>query len=209
MGIGVLRPRMLFSMEFDPLTHGVMWSLLANVTAYVVVSLDAPAHRHRARAGDKLRGARHPAGPRHGFPAVAHRGHRRAAGGQRSPAISVPTGRAPPSRSFRAQQRRIGSPAGQEADVRLFRFAEHLLASAVGVASARLVIALMLERHSTHARGAMRLLDDASAAIQHNRDLLQSAIDNVDQGIAVFEPGHDADLLEQPRSRTSWRSAAS
>ncbi|WP_373503060.1 NahK/ErcS family hybrid sensor histidine kinase/response regulator, partial [Aestuariivirga sp.] len=74
-------------------------------------------------------------------------------------------------------------------DVRLIRFAEHLLASAVGVASARLVIALMLERHSTHARGAMKLLDDASAAIQHNRDLLQSAIDNVDQGLAVFEPG--------------------
>mgnify|MGYP001809596549 CR=1 FL=1 len=56
-------------------------------------------------------------------------------------------------------------------------------------ARARLVIALMLERHSSHARGAMRLLDDASAAIQHNRDLLQSAIDNVDQGLAVFEPG--------------------
>ena len=33
----------------------------------------------------------------------------------------------------------------------------------------------------------MRLLDDASAAIQHNRDLLQSAIDNVEQGIAVFD----------------------
>ncbi|OYU72767.1 MAG: hybrid sensor histidine kinase/response regulator, partial [Alphaproteobacteria bacterium PA3] len=47
----------------------------------------------------------------------------------------------------------------------------------------------MLERHATHARGAMKLLDDASAAIQHNRDLLQAAIDNVDQGLAVFEPG--------------------
>jgi signal transduction histidine kinase len=34
----------------------------------------------------------------------------------------------------------------------------------------------------------MKLLDDASAAIQHNRDLLQSAIDNVGQGLAVFEP---------------------
>ena len=89
---------------------------------------------------------------------------------------------------FRAQQGQIGVKGG-EADVRLIRFAEHLLASAVGVASARLVIALMLERHSTHARGAMKLLDDASAAIQHNRDLLQSAIDNVDQGLAVFEPG--------------------
>ena len=48
-------------------------------------------------------------------------------------------------------------------------------------------MALLLERHSAHPRGAMRLLDDASAAIQHNRDLLQSAIDNVEQGIAVFD----------------------
>jgi hypothetical protein len=54
---------------------------------------------------------------------------------------------------FRAQQGQVGVKGG-EADVRLIRFAEHLLASAVGVASARLVIALMLERHSTHARGA-------------------------------------------------------
>jgi signal transduction histidine kinase/CheY-like chemotaxis protein len=89
---------------------------------------------------------------------------------------------------FRAQQGQVVVKGG-EADVRLIRFAEHLLASAVGVASARLVITLMLERHSTHARGAIKLLDDASAAIQHNRDLLQSAIDNVDQGLAVFEPG--------------------
>ena len=69
----------------------------------------------------------------------------------------------------------------------MLRFAEHLLASAVGVASSRLVMALLLERHSANPRGAMRLLDDASAAIQHNRDLLQSAIDNVGQGIAVFD----------------------
>jgi signal transduction histidine kinase len=34
----------------------------------------------------------------------------------------------------------------------------------------------------------MRLLDDATAAIQHNRDVLQSAIDNVGHGIAVFDP---------------------
>jgi signal transduction histidine kinase len=33
----------------------------------------------------------------------------------------------------------------------------------------------------------MKLLDDASAAIQYNRDLLQSALDNVRQGIAVFD----------------------
>ena len=74
-----------------------------------------------------------------------------------------------------------------EADIRMLRFAEHLLASAVGTASSRLVMGLLLERHSKNPRGAMKLLDDASAAIQYNRDLLQSAIDNVGQGIAVFD----------------------
>ena len=84
-------------------------------------------------------------------------------------------------------QRGVTQKPALEADVRMLRFAEHLLARAVGVASSRLVMALLLERHSAHPRGAMRLLDDASAAIQHNRDLLQSAIDNVEQGIAVFD----------------------
>ncbi|MFV2091625.1 MAG: NahK/ErcS family hybrid sensor histidine kinase/response regulator, partial [Hyphomicrobiales bacterium] len=73
------------------------------------------------------------------------------------------------------------------ADVGLLRFAERLLASAIGNASARLVLAILVERKALKPSGARRLLDDASQAIQYNRDLLQSAIDNVDQGISVFD----------------------
>ena len=36
-------------------------------------------------------------------------------------------------------------------------------------------------------QAALKLLDDASAAIQYNREILQSAIDHVQQGIAVFD----------------------
>ena len=36
-------------------------------------------------------------------------------------------------------------------------------------------------------KSALKLLDDASEAIQYNRDLLQSALDQVHQGIAVFD----------------------
>src|SRR4029078_3944095 len=46
---------------------------------------------------------------------------------------------------------------------------------------------LVTERSAPKRRGAVRLLDDASAAIQYNRDLLQSAIDHVKQGIAGFD----------------------
>ena len=47
-------------------------------------------------------------------------------------------------------------------------------------------MALLLERHAQGSRKAMQLLDDASTAIQASRNLLQSAIDNVPQGIAAF-----------------------
>ncbi|NNJ76494.1 MAG: hybrid sensor histidine kinase/response regulator, partial [Anderseniella sp.] len=60
-------------------------------------------------------------------------------------------------------------------------------ASAIGTASARVVMALLLQRGAGHTAGAMRLLDDASDAIVYNRDLLQSAIDHVEQGIVVFD----------------------
>ena len=73
------------------------------------------------------------------------------------------------------------------ADHELLKFAERLLASAIGTASARVVMALLLQRDGTTSSGAMRLLDDASDAIVYNRDLLQSAIDHVEQGIAVFD----------------------
>jgi signal transduction histidine kinase len=174
-------------MEFSPLTHGVIWSLLANVTAYVAGSLmRLPTPIERVQATSFVaRDIQSGSGTGFKLWRTAVTADRledtvaRYIGADRARAAFE---------GFRAQQGQIGTRGG-EADVRLIRFAEHLLASAVGVASARLVIALMLERHSTHARGAMRLLDDASAAIQHNRDLLQSAIDNVDQGLAVFEPG--------------------
>ena len=186
-GISLLKARALFTMEFNTLTHGVVWSLLANVTAYVAGSLTRlPTPIERVQATSFVTRDIQ-AGSGSGFKLwrTAVTSDRledtvaRYIGAERAHAAFE---------GFRAQQGQIGVKGG-EADVRLIRFAEHLLASAVGVASARLVIALMLERHSTHARGAMKLLDDASAAIQHNRDLLQSAIDNVDQGLAVFEPG--------------------
>jgi len=186
LGLGMLRPRMLLNMEFDALTHGVLWSMLANVAAYVGMSLTRlPSPIERVQAAGFL--ARDPqAGSGTGF-----RLWRTTVSAERLEATVaryIGTSRARAAFAEFQAQRGGEAPAGQEADIRLFRFAEHLLASAVGVASARLVIALMLERHSTHARGAMRLLDDASAAIQHNRDVLQSAIDNVGHGIAVFDP---------------------
>src|SRR5205807_5288827 len=78
-----------------------------------------------------------------------------------------------------------------EADFQLLRYAEHLLASAIGAASSRLVLSLLLRKRTVSTKAALKLLDDANAAIHYNREILQTALDQVRQGIAVF----DKDLL--------------
>ena len=44
-----------------------------------------------------------------------------------------------------------------EADIGILNFGEHLLASAIGPASSRLVMALLLERHAKGSRDAIQL----------------------------------------------------
>src|SRR5262249_13309036 len=73
-----------------------------------------------------------------------------------------------------------------EADFQLLRYAEHLLASAIGTASSRLVLSLLLRKRTVSTQAALKLLDDANAAIHYNREILQTALDHVRQGIAVF-----------------------
>jgi signal transduction histidine kinase len=73
------------------------------------------------------------------------------------------------------------------ADIHLLRFTEHLLASAIGAASSRLVLSLLLRRSDAGSHSALKLLDDASEALQYNRDLLQSALDQVRHGLSVFD----------------------
>ena len=86
-----------------------------------------------------------------------------------------------------AASRRISLDPKQEADFHLLRYAEHILASAIGAASSRLVLSLLLRKRTVSTKAALKLLDDANAAIQYNREILQTALDHVRQGIAVFD----------------------
>ena len=93
------------------------------------------------------------------------------------------------ARRSRASPRAAASASipSSEADIHLLRYAEHLLASAIGAASSRLVLSLLLRKRTVSTKAALKLLDDANAAIQYNREILQTALDHVRQGIAVFD----------------------
>jgi len=183
-GISLLRPQMLFNMSFEPLTHGVFWSLIFNIVAYISVSLLRPPEPIERLQATRFIDER-PSAPAHGLRpwrdtvnvADLHATVARYLGQERT------------TRCFEDYARRRGAPLSEEtvADIHWVRYSEKLLASAIGAASSRLVFSLALRRHDVGSTSALKLLDDASEAIQYNRDLLQQALDQVRQGIAVFD----------------------
>ncbi len=185
-GLGFLRPQALFYLQFEPLTHGVLWSLVANVGAYIFVSLlrvPEPIERMQAQ----IFGA---ADPPTAEPNPAFRLWRTAVTvGDLKHTVVRYLGSERAAHSFAEYEASRATPlvAEAEADISVLRFTEHLLTSAIGAASARLVLSLLLRRGNVSGQSALRLLDDASEALQYNRDLLQSALDQVRHGLGVFD----------------------
>ena len=183
-GIAALRPRALFGLSMDPLTHGVLWSLGMNLLAWVTVSLLT-----RPGASERMQAASFVAAEQPALSDSIRDWRSPVSIGQLQGTVARYLGEERTRRSFAEYAERHGlnlQPHG-EADIHLLRFAEHLLASAVGAASSRLVMALLLKQVGPDHGTTLRLLDDVSAAIRYNRGLLQSAIDHVRQGIGVFD----------------------
>ncbi len=185
-GLTALAPHALFYLNVEPLTNGVLWSFLANVLAFVTVSLlraPEPVERVQARVfvPQEL--------PRPPMPPSLRLWRTSVTVGelQRTVARYLGTERAERSFTAYAKDRDAAIAPDAEADIHLLRFTEHLLASAIGAASSRLVLSLLLRRGMAGSHTAMRLLDDASEALQYNRDLLQSALDQVRHGLSVFD----------------------
>ncbi|WP_417685080.1 NahK/ErcS family hybrid sensor histidine kinase/response regulator [Roseibium sp.] len=182
-GLEMLKPQSLLGIQTDPFIHGVAWSLLSNVFFFVLFSLTRqPEPAEKLQANIFV--------PADLAPAPSLRLWRTSVtGGDLQATIARYLGEERTGRSFNryARERGLKLDPDATADASLLRFSEQLLASAIGAASSRLVLSLMLKRHDPSTKGAVKLLDDASAAIQYNRDLLQTALDQVRQGIGVFD----------------------
>jgi signal transduction histidine kinase len=183
-GIALLRPQALIGLDLPPLAHGVIWSLLLNVLAYVVLSLGrAPTSIERLQADLFVPSDLAPIAP-------SFRLWRSSVTVEElTTTVSRYLGEERTRSSFDsyALSRGISIDPKGEADFQLLRYAEHLLASAIGAASSRLVLSLLLRKRTVSTKAALKLLDDANAAIHYNREILQTALDHVRQGIAVFD----------------------
>ena len=182
-GISVLRPQALFNFAFDPLTHGVFWSLAANVTALITFSISRPMHLIERLQADVFAPAERAAAP-----PVLRPFHADVTVEELKQTVARYLGQERADRSFDRLTREADRTLDPKApvDLHLLKFSEQLLASAIGAASSRLVLSILINRDNPSTRAAHRLLDDATEAIQYNRDLLQTVLDQMGQGVGVL-----------------------
>ena len=167
----------------DPLVNATLMSLLVNTAFFIIGSVTRNARPlERIQAGIFVK--------RQSRSQFATKGWKtRISVGDLKATISRYLGEERMERSFQTYQQNSGRKLEDEqpADMALIHFTEQLLGSAIGSSSARLVLSLILQKVEDASADTAWLLDQASEALQYNQDMLQTALSQMDQGIAVFD----------------------
>lgn len=167
----------------DSLVNATLLSLLVNCLAFVIGSLSRnPKPVERIQSGIFVK--RH---PRSQFATRGWKTH--VSVGDLKTAIARYLGEERMRRSFRSYEQAAGQKLADDspADMAFIHFSEQLLGSAIGSSSARLVLSLIMQKDVDTSADTAWLLDQASEALQYNQDMLQTALSQMDQGIAVFD----------------------
>ncbi|MEO1662195.1 MAG: PAS-domain containing protein [Pseudomonadota bacterium] len=195
---GWLDPHALLGMGFgDSLTHGVIWSLGLNIIWFVMLSVRTPE-----RLRDRIQ-------------AAAFVGEKTSTRGINAPA-QLMTRRVTPdglkalaSRFLSAQavahafdqfetDLQVETRGTEPADWQLVQRTERLLASALGASSARVVMSSAIAGADVALDDVLSILDQHTQAERFERHMLQSMLENIEQGVSVVD--HEQNLV-------AWNSA--
>lgn len=185
MGIYWLRPESLFGSRMDFLTHGVFFSLGANLILYIAVS-----NITRQRVIDRIQASAF-------IDSIDTRNTKSARPWMGSTSVGdlmslcerflepEPVDKAfsdyflhSNKESFRPDDR---------ASIEVIQFTERLLTGVLGASSARIVINSALQGKEIQISDVISIVDEASQVLEFNRALLQATIENVSQGISVVD----------------------
>jgi signal transduction histidine kinase len=172
LGAELFRPQELFGLTgLDEISHSMFWSMLANVGLYLGVSLAGrPGVAERSQATL--------------FVDVFRRTHGRervwrgsASAQELQPLVGRFLGPERAREAFLAyaRQRGSGSPEELGADADLVHFAEVQLAGAIGGASARVLVASVVQEEPPGIEEVMDILDEASQVRAYSRQLEQKS----------------------------------
>ena len=171
-GIELLRPQHFLGLSgLDEITHCLVWSLLANLGAYIGVSLQRVPNVREARQATLFVG---------GAEAAGIPGWRGSAGvADLLPLAGRFLGmeRAQEAFARHALQRGLRGIEELPADTLLVNFAETLLAGAIGSASARAMVASVVTEEPLGIDEVMNILDEASEVRAYTRELEQKSLE--------------------------------
>jgi len=169
-GTELLRPQQLFGLYgLDDITHCLFWSMLANIGCYIGVSLiKRPSAAEHGQATVFVDALNHPAA------APGSRFWRGSASVEDLLALLgrfLGPERARESFSAYARSRGAKSVEALAADANLVHYAESLLAGAIGSASARVMVASVVEEEPLGLDEVMNIIDEASQVLAYSRQL--------------------------------------
>jgi signal transduction histidine kinase len=166
-GLAFLKPYALFGLSgLDPVTHSLFWTMLANVGAFLGVSLltrQSPLERAQAALFvDAFR-----------FDDAAQIWRRTAHLPDLVSLAARFLGRERATAAFAgwARTRGVDPDTTMLADAEMVLFGERLLAGVVGAASARVLVSAVVEEEPLGIDEVMRILDETSRVIEANRQL--------------------------------------
>jgi len=164
-----LRPQALFGFDsLPPLTHGVFWSLGVNTLAFILVSIHftKQSSKHAEQAeGERLSNA-----------SLLHVTARFLGEEQAKLALLQHCNR-------HSQDFSPNKIANQDT----VSYAESLLAGIIGPSSAKHIMNLARQQAPNATTDTEQLLQKASDVLKFSRELLQTSIDNMSQGITVID----------------------
>ncbi len=174
-GIALLKPLALFGLSgLDQITHAMIWSMLANIGAYVGVSLAASPsvdeHRQASLFVDVFRQDGGASGARFWRGSASVR--------ELHNLLGRFLGAAGADEAFRdyAAARGKGWPQeALEADAELVHYVETQLAGAIGAASARVMVASVAKEEALSIEELRGVLDEASQVVIYSHRLEQKS----------------------------------
>jgi Na+/proline symporter/nitrogen-specific signal transduction histidine kinase len=173
-GIALLRPYALFGLEgLNDITHAMLWSMIANVGAFVIVSsLSRQTVAEQAQAARFVDVFRHSG---EGPGVHVWKGTASAPDLQTLLARFLGAERASAAFAAYARRRGVATPSEVPADAGLVQFAETALAGAIGGASARIMVASTVKEDVLSFDEVRSMLDEASQVIAYSHELKQKS----------------------------------
>ena len=172
-GIELLKPYQLFGLNmFDPITHSVFWSMLANIGLLVTISLlDKQGTMDRIQASLFVDVYRHSGD--------THLWRGKAMITELKDLLSRFIGPQQAERAFAtySHTHQIDFSKDIQADAGLVEFAERILSGAIGAASARVMISSVVEGEEISPEGIMKIIDETSQVLEYSYRLEEKSIE--------------------------------